>query len=145
VTLEKDMVEAFRDKINEEAAKDVKEEVFRRSLDIDMDVPLNMLSEDVIKEIDKLSPFGEENPRPVLVSRNLLVRDGPRSIGKNGFKVWVTDNDITCEAVSFGRQALTVPQNGDGVDVAYIPSMNDWQGVSSIQLELKDVISQQGE
>lgn len=141
ITIEKDRLDEFRDRINEEAAKDDKGGLFNRSLDIDMDIPLGSLSEDVINEIEKLSPFGEENPRPVLVSRGLMVKDGPRQIGKGGFKIWVTDKSVTCEAVSFGRGALSMPGTGSGVDLAYIPSINSWQGVSSIQLELKDVVS----
>ena len=102
-------------------------------------IPLNDLTKNIIKEIDSLSPFGADNPRPILSSRNLTVKDGPRQIGKNGFKLWLTDNHTTCEAVSFGRSALNAPKPGSGIDVAYIPSINDWQGVQSIQLELRDI------
>ncbi len=139
ITIEKERIAEFRDRINEEAAKESDESIFSPKLDLDMDVPLNMLNEDVIKEIEGLSPFGPDNPRPVLSSHNLVVKDGPRQIGKNGFKVWVTDNRITCEAISFGRGDLTAPKTGSGVDLAYTPSINNWQGVQSIQLELKDI------
>ena len=139
ITIEKDNIDAFSEKINEEAAKDVEESVFSPKIDIEMDIPLNSLSEDVINEIESLSPFGTENPRPVLSSRNLTIKDGPRQIGKNGFKIWVTDGQITCEAVTFGRDGLDAPKTGSNVDLAYTPSINDWQGVRSIQLELCDI------
>ena len=141
ITIDKGKIDEFRDRINEEAAKDVEESVFSPKLDIDMDIPLNMLSERVIAEIESLSPFGSDNPRPVLASRNLIVKDGPRQIGKSGFKMWVTDNRITCEAVSFSKNNLEVPKTGSSVDLAYTPSINDWQGVQSIQLELLDIRS----
>jgi single-stranded-DNA-specific exonuclease len=86
-----------------------------------------------------MAPFGPDNPKPVLSSRGLTVKDGPRPIGKSGFKMWVTDGRITCEAVSFGRGELDAPQPGSSVDLAYVPSINDWQGLQSIQLELKDI------
>ena len=139
ITIEKDRIDEFRKMINEDAARNMEESVFSPKLDIDMDVPLNMLNEGVINEIEQLSPFGPENPRPVLASRNLKVKDGPRHIGKNGFKMWVTDNSITCEAVSFGRGNLNLPSPGSAVDLAYIPSINNWQGLQSIQLELRDI------
>ena len=104
-----------------------------------MDVALSALSEDVIREIESLAPFGPENPRPVLSSHSVNIKDGPRQIGKNGFKVWVTDNRVTCEAVSFGKSNMEPPKLGSGVDLAYTPSINNWQGVQSIQLELKDI------
>ncbi|MFA5147043.1 MAG: single-stranded-DNA-specific exonuclease RecJ [Candidatus Omnitrophota bacterium] len=139
LTIEKDRIEEFTGRINEEAASNAPEETFSPKLDIEMDVPLNAIGEAVIDEFESLSPFGEENPRPVLASRRLIVKDPPRSIGKNGFKIWVTDNTITCEAVSFGRNNLSIPKAGDSVDLAYTPSINNWQGVQSIQLELKDI------
>lgn len=139
LTIEKDRLDEFRDKINTEADKHISEDVFSPQLDIDMEIPLNMLTENVIAQIEALAPFGEENPRPVFSSRNLIVKDGPRQIGRKGFKMWVTDNSITCEAVSFGRSELIQPQTGSGVELAYMPSINDWQGLQSIQLELKDI------
>lgn len=139
ITIEKDKLDDFRKAINSPAYEDAAEEIFSPQLDIDMDISLNNLTESVIGEIEKLAPFGEDNPRPVFSSRNLLVKEGTRQIGKNGFKMWVTDNSTTCEAVSFGRNQLNVPRPGSGVNLAYIPSINDWQGLQSIQLELKDI------
>ncbi len=139
ITIEKDKLNDFRDMINSFTYEDSGEEVFSPQLNIEMDIPLNNLTKDVIDEIERLAPFGEENPRPIFSSRNLLVKEGMRQIGKNGFKMWVTDNSTTCEAVSFGRNQLVVPKPGSGVNLAYIPSINDWQGLQSIQLELKDI------
>jgi len=139
ITIEKSNIDEFRRLVNAEAFKDVDEKIFVPKLDIEMDVPLNTLSEDVIREIESLAPFGSENPRPVLSSKNVLVKDGPRQIGKSGFKIWVTDNCITCEAVSFGKGSMVMPTTGSDIDLAYIPSINNWQGVQSIQLELKDI------
>ncbi len=139
ITIEKEKLGEFREMINSLKYEDAAEEIFSPQLNIDMDIPLNNLTESVISEIESLAPFGEENPRPVFSSRNLLVKEGTRPIGKNGFKMWVTDNSTTCEAVSFGRIQLEVPRAGSGVNLAYIPSINDWQGLQSIQLELKDI------
>jgi single-stranded-DNA-specific exonuclease len=139
ITIEKDKLDDFREMINSQKYEDTSEEAFSPQLNIDMDIPLNDLTQSVIGEIERLAPFGEENPRPVFASRNLLVKEGMRQIGKNGFKMWVTDNSTTCEAVSFGRNQIEAPRPGSGVSVAYIPSINDWQGLQSIQLELKDI------
>ena len=93
----------------------------------------------MIYELERLAPFGEGNPRPVLASCGLVVKDGPRQIGKAGFKTWVTDDHITCEAVSFGRYDLRAPRIDSIADLAYTPSINNWQGLQTIQLELYDI------
>jgi single-stranded-DNA-specific exonuclease len=139
VTIEKGKIAQFRDAINELASHDMKEEDLLPKLDIDMEVPLGALKEDVLDELENLSPFGPENPRPVLSSSGLVVKDIPRLIGKSGFKLLVTDGKSTCEAVSFGRQEFQLPQIGSTVDLAYIPAVNTWQGIPSLQLELKDI------
>lgn len=139
ITIEKDKLNDFRDMINSVSYDDHPEEVFSPQINIDMDIPLNHLTESVIGEIERLAPFGEENPRPVFSSRNLMVKEGMRQIGKNGFKMWVTDNSTTCEAVNFGRGQMDAPKPGSGVNLAYTPSINEWQGLQSIQLELKDI------
>jgi len=139
ITVEKKRIDEFREKINDEASRSAADHLFSPKIDIDMDIPLSLLSGELIREIENLAPFGADNPRPVLASRKLMVKDGPRQIGKNGFKIWVTDKRVTCEAVSFGRSNLDIPGAGSSIDLAYIPSMNDWQGVESIQLELKDI------
>ena len=139
ITIEKEKISEFTELINSEAFKDADERIFSPKLDIEMDVPLSTLSENVIREIETLAPFGPDNPRPILSSRNVYIKDGPRQIGKSGFKFWVTDKGVTCEAVTFGRGNLEMPKAGTGVDLAYIPSINNWQGVQSIQLELKDI------
>ena len=137
--VEKEKLDDFRTMINSQTYEDATQKIFSPMLNIDMEIPLNNLTESIIGEIERLAPFGEENPRPVFSSRNLFVKEGARQIGKNGFKMWVTDNSTTCEAVSFGRVQLDAPMPGSGVNLAYIPSINDWQGLQSIQLELKDI------
>lgn len=140
ITIDKDRVDDFRAEINELAFEIKDDSVFSPKLDIDMEIPLGELDECSINEMETLAPFGTENPKPVLASRGVVVKDGPRKIGKSGFKVWVTDNKVTCEAVSFGRRNdIDMPKPGSSIDIAYSPSINEYQGLRSIQLEIKDI------
>jgi len=41
--------------------------------------------------------------------------------------------------VTFGRGNIDKPKMGSIVSLAYTPSINSWQGVRSIQLELHDI------
>ncbi len=139
LTIEKERIEDFREIINSVAKEYIKDEDLMPELEIDMDITLSALREKVIYEIESLAPFGPENPRPVLSSHNLIVKDIPRLIGKSGFKLHVTDRKTTCEAVSFGRGGLDIPKVGQEVDIAFTPSINTWQGLPSIQLELRSI------
>ena len=43
------------------------------------------------------------------------------------------------ESIEKIRDSVLLAVPGATVDVVYTPAMNDWQGIRSIQLELKDV------
>ncbi|MFH1995705.1 MAG: single-stranded-DNA-specific exonuclease RecJ [Candidatus Omnitrophota bacterium] len=139
VTIEKHMVDEFREKINEVARVSMSDGDLIPTLDVDIDIPLGDLEEKVIYELESMAPFGPDNPPPVLSSRKLIVKDDPRPIGKKGFKFFVTDKKTTCEAITFGREGHEMPKYGQTIDLAYIPSINTWRGLPSIQLEIKDI------
>ncbi len=139
ITVEKENIAGFRDAINKAASAALKDEDMFPKLAVDVEVPLGKIDEKVIDELESLAPFGPDNPRPVLASSSVVVKDSPRLIGKGGFKLFVTDDNITCEAVSFGRNDLDIPVIGSKIDIAYTPSINTWQGISSLQLEIKDI------
>ncbi|MBU1924979.1 MAG: single-stranded-DNA-specific exonuclease RecJ, partial [Candidatus Omnitrophica bacterium] len=68
------------------------------ALDIDMEIALGALSEKLIMELEKCAPFGIGNPQPLFVSRNLKLKNKPRILRANTYKLWLTDDKITCEA-----------------------------------------------
>ena len=54
--------------------------------------------------------------------------------------MWVTDDNVTCEAIGFRmNDLLSDIMESASVDVAYTPSINTWRGVDTLQLELVDV------
>jgi len=129
----------FRDYINEVADKMLSPEDLEPVLEADMKIPLHRLSANIINQIEKLSPFGPKNPEPLFISEDLTVKHQPRFLRKNGVKMWLTDGKLTCEAISFGLGSLGGVSKGDIVNVAYSPVINEWGGVSSIQLNLEDI------
>ena len=139
LAIEKKNIENFRKKINEVAKSMIVEKDLYPTVNIDMEVPLSDLSEKLVDELALLVPFGPENPKPVLSSKNVSLKQEPRRIAKNGIKMWVTASGITCEAISFKMAGLSLPSKGSRINLAYSPSINTWQGVSSVQLDLKDL------
>ena len=139
LVIDKKNIKGFTDDINRVANDVIAEDDLCPALDIDMEVELSELSEKLVEEIGLLQPFGPENPKPLLSSSNVYLRNEPRRIAKNGVKMWVTNDKITCEAVSFRAESVSFPSKGEKVHLVYTPSMNTWQGVTSMQLDLKDL------
>jgi single-stranded-DNA-specific exonuclease len=141
LSIETKNIKKFTEDINKFAEREILDEDLYPRLDIDIEVGLSELSEKLVEELGFLAPFGPENPRPMFSSREVYLKNEPRRISRNGFKMWVTDIDGNgvCEAVSFRAGTMTMPYKGSKVDLVYSPSINTWQGLSSLQLDLKDI------
>lgn len=140
LSIEKKNIDKFTDKINKIAKLKILDEHLYPTLDIDIEIGLSELSERLVGELDLLVPFGPGNPRPVFSSSNVYLKHEPRRLSRNGIKMWVTSDDkIICEAISFRASGLNVPAKGEKIDLVYSPSINTWQGVSTLQLDLKDL------
>lgn len=139
LAIDKENVPRFTEAINLFAKTAIKEDDLYPTVDIDAEVELSELSEKLVEELALMEPFGQGNPKPVLSSRDLYLKNDSRRIAKRGVKMWVTNDKITCEAVSFRAESMGLPLKGTKVSLVYSPSINTWQGVSSLQLDLRDL------
>lgn len=130
----------FRFKFNSVASKMLSGADFVPSLSIDMDIPLSSLKDSVVRELESLAPYGPGNRKPVLLSRKLRLKNKPVFMRREGMKMWVTDNNVTYEAVGFGLgDAADDIMESASLDIAYTPSINRWKGTDILQLEIADL------
>ncbi len=116
----------------------------RRRLRIDASAPLTALTPAVVQELDRLAPFGEGNPKPVFATRGLRTAGRLKRMGRDGDHIHflVSDGTVSLRAVGF-RMASRLPRllNADaGLDIAYTPRIDEWQGRETVELELSDVV-----
>lgn len=113
----------------------------RRTLTADLEVPLGDLNFEVLKYLDYLQPTGYGNPDAVFVSRNVQVKSS-RTVGQEGKHLKLTLADpvsrLTFDAIGFrlGELQPTLPPR---VDVLYAFEANEFNGRTSLQLNLKDI------
>jgi single-stranded-DNA-specific exonuclease len=77
VTLPLHQVDEFRRRLNEYAAARLSPEDFQPSLEVDAEFRLEELSEQAIRDLLRLAPFGCGNPPPVLVLRDAEIPSPP--------------------------------------------------------------------
>ena len=130
----------FKEKINTIARQRILPKDLVPVINIDIDLPLASLSKKLLLELDKLSPFGIGNPRPVFSSPGLSIRSMPQILRREGVKMWITDGKATAEAIGF-RMSDSLPSDPlrQKVDLAYTCNLNTYKGITSIQLQLKDM------
>lgn len=140
LSIRKSNLDNFRGAINAYALNAVSKDAFTPILNIDAEIPLSLLDETLISQIQAFGPFGSENPRPVFVTRAVSVKTKPQVLGKNTLKMWVCDGDVTCQAVGFKMGDSLDPEAiVDVLDIVYTAGLNEWQGTTSIELNLKDL------
>lgn len=156
-SLKKENLEAFAKALNDNSR--LKPEDFQETLHLDMELPLNYLSIDLVREFERLEPYGTGNEEPLFAARNVELVSG-RILGKNANvgKIIVRDesgrtyemmvfqrfdkwNEFLSE--SFGDENAKNLYNGDRHDkmiikIAYKPGINEFRGTESLQIILKD-------
>ncbi len=114
---------------------------FVRNLNIDFEIPLSLVTMSFYNAMQQLAPFGIGNPEPVFVSRGVIINN-TRIIGKdaNHLKLSVHQENAIFNAIGFRMAELAADiHTGDRVDIAYTVNEDTWNGVSKLQLKLKDI------
>ena len=98
---------------------------------IDAELPIGEVSLEVISALDVLRPFGEANPEPVFVARNVGVT-ASRIVGGQHLRLSLEGG---ISAIGF-RMGGELPQVGDRLDVCYWARLNEWQGTRRAEVQL---------
>ena len=111
----------------------------RQTLTADMEVALEELNFDVLKHLAYLEPTGYGNPEAVFVARDVKVKSS-RTVGAEGrhLKLSVEDSHgATYDSIGFrmGELQTSLPPR---VDMVFTLEANEWNGRTSLQLNLKD-------
>ncbi|MBI2094646.1 MAG: single-stranded-DNA-specific exonuclease RecJ [Candidatus Omnitrophica bacterium] len=139
LTIRGENVEEFRRRINRSALEaDALGGI--PALEIDGELAPGEIDLKFLKDLERLAPFGPGNKKPLFLSKGLRMKGPPARRGKDTLVCWMTDENgqNTCEVVgfrAFGRWNGS-PQNR--YDVVHRPSLREFDGIASIQLELED-------
>ena len=108
------------------------------AVNVDVVVPLSEVTNRTISDLEKLAPFGAGNPEPVIGCRAVRVIWKRLVGGGDHLKLRVEQEGRSLEAIGY-RMGKSEVKVGDVVDVAFHPEIRTWQGVSTLQLRLKDL------
>ena len=115
-------------------------------------VPVIRVEEELqLSDIDKqfynvlrhLEPFGPDNPHPRFVTRGLINNRYTKRVGKTGehLKLDLTDRNLAISGIAFGKGDMaTYIQNGNAVDVCYSLEQNTYNGITSLQMKVEDIV-----
>ncbi len=129
------------------AEEELKEEDLVPQVDIDMELSLEDINWPNYEAIRKFAPFGQANPQPKFLARELEVKDA-RIVGNNGkhlkMELMIFDNQSSrvksFKAIGFNlgqwQDRLKV---GDSIDMVFELIVDEWNGHRDLQLKIIDI------
>jgi len=133
----------FKKEINSLARLSLTKEDTVPVLDVDAEISFADIEESLVDELALLHPHGSSNPGPVFISRDIEVVEKPRLVGGRHLKFFLKGNGRFIHAIGFGlgnREDLNfLKRAGAKIDLAYLPEENNYLGIKSIELKIKDV------
>ncbi|MCB0322799.1 MAG: single-stranded-DNA-specific exonuclease RecJ [Bdellovibrionales bacterium] len=131
-------LDEFQTAFVETAGKLLNPELLRRQVEADIRICLSQVDFELANELLQLAPFGIGNPSPLLVSEQ--VRIGTVSaLQDRHLKVRLIGGNCSRNAVGWNLQGHPLIRKDEVVNVAYHVELNTYQGVSSVQLNLREV------
>lgn len=156
LSLPKENIDLLREKLNQETT--LTKEDFVAKILIDVPMPIHYITEQLVKQLEILEPFGKANEKPTFAEKNLKIITA-RILGKNQnvLKLLIQNEDgCKMDAMFFGNieqfnSFLTLKygeaelnkmyagkENQIRLSITYYPSINEYNGNKSIQVIIKN-------
>lgn len=139
LTVRNENLETLKERLKSIARKQLDGLDLRPTLAADLEIPLADLRSELLKQLEYLHPTGYGNPEAVFVTRALQVKSS-RTVGAESkhLKLTVSDGRVTFDVIGFrlGHLLENLPAR---VDLLYTFESNEFNGRSSLQLNLKDL------
>lgn len=121
------------------AARELEGRELVPALEIDAEIPLKEANWPLWEAIQTLRPFGEGNPEPLFLTRNVWVRRAvPVGADNAHLKLLLSDGRAVWDGIAF-RQGEWAGRLPERVDVVYYLRENEWNGEARLQLEVQDL------
>ena len=134
-------VAELRRRINRYAASAVDLQPGEPQLNVDVEIRLSDLDDTVYGQIQRLSPFGKENPAPLFVARQLTLIAEPRILKGRHLKFRVEQDGKAMDALAWNMaDRLPSIQESRGIlSLAFELSRNPRPGFKALQLVVRDI------
>ena len=142
LSLKEENLEKFRQELNVRSG--LTDADFIPKVMIDVILPVDFLTQNFIRQLEILEPFGKGNEKPVFAQSSVKANRA-EIIGKNKNVLKITFNSRNCKSgvcfhdIETKEQFLN--QTGKLYDfkMLYYPTLNEWNGVTSIQANVQDI------
>ena len=139
----RERIEHFRERFEREARRQLGGREPCGLVEIDAEVGLGGVGMALVREVERLAPFGQGNRSPVLACSEVVVAGRPDVVGRQDdhLAFYVRQGNTSLRAVWFGmaKRYDTMAAGNVACDIAFVPKINGWGGTEQVDLEVRDV------
>ena len=140
LSLAEEDLEAFRESFSREVERQLGTSRPQPSLHLEAELGLDMVDLSLVRELELLQPFGAGNPEPVFCSKPLRVR-GHKVFKEDHVSLDLRDEQAgkTMQGKAWRQAGTLGPEiSGRQVRLAFTPRLNNYGGLVSIDLQVRD-------
>lgn len=123
------------------AHKKLKNQDLSKVIDIEAEIKLVDINWELIDELEKFKPYGEQNKKPLFLISNVLITDW-QLVGKESkhLRLVLGDKNITKKAIGFKLADWTEKfEHNQKIDLLCELDINQWNGNKEIQITIIDL------
>ncbi|MCL2284416.1 MAG: single-stranded-DNA-specific exonuclease RecJ [Fibromonadales bacterium] len=132
-------ISEFRVRMEEQAEIQGFAPAMEECVHYDLEVSFSELSLKFLNELKRLEPFGNENPYPVFLARQVSVR-GLKHLKGGHIRFYAVQGRISIPAIAFNKTHLADSLQKSSIDLIFEVRSNIYQGVESVQLNVVGVV-----
>ena len=140
MTLEADKLDTLSEVLESYVLSQCLDATTKNNLSLDEELDLEALTIDVVKNFERLAPFGMDNQKPVFYIRDFQIENA-RAMGASNahLKLKIFRGTSNFEVVAFGKGSLAAEfSQAKGLELAVTLSVNQWNGQTTLQLMVVD-------
>ncbi len=135
-TVNNDDLDAVREHLIAEAARELAGRDLAPVLEIDCQLPLRSVRGEEIRALSRIGPFGIGNPQPMFLARDVTVADSRYvGAGEKHLRLKLRDGGVTWQAIAFDMGGISV-EMGDRIDIVYTL---DARGDGTLEVRVEDL------
>ena len=137
LVIHEDNIDAFRERFNQFVQENVDPSKLTPVLKVDAEVTFPELTLDLLDSYELLEPFGNSNPQPIFMSRNVMLTDAPRHLQGNHLRLGLRQGTCECDAMYFNGGSVKLPD--PPWDIAFTIDRNVWRGRTTLSISIQDI------
>ena len=136
LSIKEDNLNNFTKRFISEVSKQIGETPSVPVLEIDSFINQNELEEQLLHEIEKLAPFGQGNPEPILGIKKVRLHGQPRKVGNGHFQFSIHNGIETVSGIAW-RMGDNIPPEDKEIDIAIRLQWNLWNQRKRLQMVME--------